>query len=75
MNLANVRWVQANHGRVPVGAIEGGRTANGESMFIGRTIYKKTLAIGKIVRTHGAMFISYRGKEIGVKFYEALVQN
>ncbi|XP_078049756.1 uncharacterized protein LOC144476545 isoform X1 [Augochlora pura] len=72
---AEFKWVHAANGYVPEGSVEGGRTMNGETLYIGRTYHNGVPCSGKIQRSHGVLYIPYEGKEIPCKNYEVLVQN
>ncbi|XP_018321824.1 uncharacterized protein LOC108734675 [Agrilus planipennis] len=66
-------WVPAENGHVPPGAVEGGRTSNGEILYIGRVSHGKAQTIGKIQPSHGCLYIPYDSKEQSFKKYEVLV--
>ncbi|KAK0075842.1 hypothetical protein PV325_006245, partial [Microctonus aethiopoides] len=72
---AEFHWIPSRNGQVPPGAIEGGRTNSGETLFIGRTYHHGTPVIGKIHPSHGNLYIAYNGQEIPYKEYEVLVQH
>ncbi|XP_055859193.1 uncharacterized protein LOC129921409 isoform X2 [Episyrphus balteatus] len=69
------RWVPAADGFVPPGAVEGGRTVQGEPLFIGRANYCGSLTPGKIQKSHGCLYIPFAGQERRVVSYEVLVGN
>ncbi|XP_058065357.1 uncharacterized protein LOC131215006 [Anopheles bellator] len=71
----NVSWVRSGFGEVPRNAILGGRTWNGEPLYIGRANYRGSLAPGKIFQRHRTLYISYGGREISIRDYEVLVEN
>ncbi|KAJ8917486.1 hypothetical protein NQ315_005535 [Exocentrus adspersus] len=66
-------WIQSNKGVVPLGAVEGGRTVSGETLYIGRVYHKGMPTIGKIHPTHRTCYIPFDGKEILYEQYEILV--
>lgn len=67
-------WVPAINGYA-VGAVEAGRTANGELLYVGRAHYCGTLTCGKIHRSHGCLYIPYGGREVRIDGnYETLVR-
>ncbi|XP_045767902.1 annexin A7-like isoform X1 [Maniola jurtina] len=68
-----VRWVENRDGVVPPNAIVGGNTAAGEPLYIGRAREQGSLTPGKVHPSHGAMYVSFAGKEIAHKHYEILV--
>ena len=43
----NLDWVPASLGSVPAGALQGGHTADGEVLYIGRYNFEGTLICGK----------------------------
>lgn len=66
-------WVPAINGYA-LGAIEAGRTSNGEVLYVGRAHYSGSLTCGKIHRSHGCLYIPYGGREIRIDAnYEILV--
>lgn len=78
-NLGNVErkmcWEKCVTGNIPEGAIPGGKTARGETLFIGRTIvHGNTYSVGKVHPSHGCLYVPYDGTEISFKEYEVLVQ-
>lgn len=71
----NVTWVQSGHGSVPPNAVVGGRTSNGEPLYIGRTHFSGALTPGKVHPSHGSLYIPFGGAEIPFKSYEVLIEN
>jgi hypothetical protein len=51
----------------------GGKTEDGETLYIGRVKHDGTLTIGKVQPSHGVCYISYGGKEIRYSDFEILV--
>lgn len=41
-------WVPASDGHIPEGAVEGGRTCDGEPLYIGRAHHHGSLTVGKV---------------------------
>ncbi|XP_076638495.1 uncharacterized protein LOC143350326 [Colletes latitarsis] len=72
---AEFKWVHAGHGHVPPYAVEGGRTVEGEPLYIGRVFENGVPCLGKIHRSHGCLYVPYDGKELSFKSYEVLVQH
>ena len=66
-------WVQARGGQVPPGAVEGGRTKDGESLYVGRVHHQGSHTVGKVHPSHKTCYIPFGGKEVGYKDYEILV--
>lgn len=67
-----VTWVPASNGEVPTGAIEGGRTCNGEKLFIGRAHHHGSHVVGKVHPSHRFLYIPFGGKEESLSNYEVL---
>ncbi|CAG0886305.1 unnamed protein product [Darwinula stevensoni] len=70
---SNLGWVAASRGSVPAGTLQGGRTARGEALFIGRCKHAGDLVCGKVHPSHGVCYIPYAGGEHGSQNYEVLV--
>lgn len=71
----NVSWVPSGHGHIPPGAIPGGRTANGETLYVGRTHYMGSLTVGKVHPSHNTLYIAYGGNEVPIKAYEIMIEH
>ncbi|XP_026333588.1 uncharacterized protein LOC113240478 [Hyposmocoma kahamanoa] len=67
-----IRWKPASNGAVPAGAIPGGHTKTGETLYIARVDHMNSLTPGKVHRSHGCMYISFGGKEVRHTQYEVL---
>jgi len=70
-----VSWTPERDGRVPPEAIVIGQTAEGENLYMGRTMHDGTLTPGKIQPSHGCLYIPYGGEELKFFEYEVLVLN
>jgi len=70
-----VSWVPSSGGSVPDNAIPGGLSEDGQTLYIGRAPHEGTMTSGKIHPSHGNLYISYGGAEIGFPDYEVLVKN
>lgn len=70
-----VNWVGSSGGEILPNAIPGGVSLDGETLYIGRTQHEDTLTVGKVHPSHGTLYISYGGAEIGFDSYELLVLN
>ncbi|XP_064466160.1 natterin-3-like [Ornithodoros turicata] len=66
-------WERESGGRLPPGAVQGGATADGEPLYIGRTYHDGTLTIGKIQCSHGSLYIPHGGDEHKYSDYQVLV--
>lgn len=67
------KWVQSSHGIVPPGAVPGGITFTGETLYIGRAYHCGQLIVGKVHCSHGCMFIAHCNAEHRALEYEVLV--
>lgn len=52
-----VSWVDASGDAVPANAIEGGKTEDGETLYIGRVLHEGAQTVGKFHPSHGKMYI------------------
>ncbi|KAK4879055.1 hypothetical protein RN001_007201 [Aquatica leii] len=68
-----LQWVPSANGQVPPGAVPGGHTSNGETLYLGRVRHANALTVGKIHPSHGCLYIPYGGGEIRHNSYEILV--
>lgn len=66
-------WEFASNGHVPEGAIEIGRTADGETLYAGRCLHSGTQTPGKVQPSHECLYIPFNGEEISFSDYEVLV--
>lgn len=71
----NVSWVPTSYGSVPPNALAGGRTASGETLYVGRAHWQGSLTPGKVHPSHGTLYIPYGGAEVPIKSYEILIEN
>lgn len=68
----NLRWVPASNGSAPPGAIPGGRTSSGETLYIGRARYQLSVTPGKVHPSHHSCYIGFAGSEVAIKMYDVL---
>ncbi|CAH2059729.1 unnamed protein product, partial [Iphiclides podalirius] len=68
----NLRWVPASNGNVPPGAIPGGKTASGETLYVGRARHQMSITPGKVHPSHNACYIGFGGAEVVHKMYDVL---
>lgn len=66
-------WVPTFGGHVPPGAVEGGKTSDGESLYIGRVHHDNAITVGKVHPSHGVCYVPFDGKEVAHDSYETLV--
>jgi Protein of unknown function (DUF3421) len=52
-----------------------GRTASGETLYVGRAWHMGALTPGKIQPSHGNLYIPYNGGEVALATYELLIEN
>ncbi|RWS28818.1 natterin-4-like protein [Leptotrombidium deliense] len=65
-------WIHASNGTVPTGAIQGGKTASGEPLFVGRHRHQGSVTVGKVHPSHGKLYLSFGGNEESYSEYEVL---
>lgn len=68
----SLRWVPASNGNVPPGAIPGGRTTTGETLYVGRARYQLSITPGKVHPSHNSCYIGFGGQEVAHKMYDVL---
>jgi hypothetical protein len=51
----SVGWIPAKNGEIPQNAVVGGKTANGEALYIGRAHHKRSLLPGYVQRLEGCV--------------------
>ncbi|KAF2884505.1 hypothetical protein ILUMI_21679 [Ignelater luminosus] len=68
-----LRWVRNSGGYIPPGAVPGGRTNTGETLYIGRVHHGGSETVGKVHPSHGCLYIPYGGNEVSYKQYDILV--
>src|SRR5699024_3003848 len=56
-------WRHASNGFVPGDAVEGGVDVNGEMLYVGRANDSGDMIPGKIVPSHGVLYVPYGGEE------------
>jgi len=70
---ANLVWVPACDGAVPLGALQGGQQSDGQTLYIGRAYHNGSMVIGKVHPGHKTLYVSFGGEEIPIHSYEVLV--
>ncbi|PNF23642.1 hypothetical protein B7P43_G03052 [Cryptotermes secundus] len=71
--MPNHHWIPCDNGKVPMDAFICGMDKDGSSLYVGRAFHEGDLLPGKIVPSHGCIYVCRNGAEHGVKRYEALV--
>ncbi|KAF5305512.1 hypothetical protein FQA39_LY01603 [Lamprigera yunnana] len=66
-------WVPTSGGNIPMDAVEGGRTENGEPLYVGRVWHDGAHTVGKVHPSHGCCYIPYDSQEMCFCDYEILV--
>ncbi|KAK9753733.1 Protein of unknown function (DUF3421) [Popillia japonica] len=72
---SKLSWQHCDGIRIPPTAVPGGRTATGETLYIGRAHHSGSLSVGKVHPSHRCLYIPFGGKEVPVKSFEILVAN
>lgn len=72
---SDVKWKREKNGKIPSGAFPGGKTRQGEILYIGRVDHSRSKTVGKVHQTHGCLYIPYGGQELSFKDYEVLTGN
>ncbi|XP_017783331.1 PREDICTED: natterin-1-like [Nicrophorus vespilloides] len=67
------RWETINCGIIPKGAVAGGMTRCGETLYIGRVYHQGTHTVGKVHPSHHCCYITVCGRELSCNQYEILV--
>lgn len=66
------KWVKSCDGCVPSNAVEGGHTACGEPLYVGRCFHNGAQIIGKIQASFKGILIPFGGIEVKHCHYEVL---
>ncbi|KAI8127487.1 hypothetical protein CVS40_2685 [Lucilia cuprina] len=70
----NYCWQHYDNKTIPTNAISTGSVnSSGESIYIGRGHYENTLTVGKILPSHGFLYIPFNGMEIKLLNFEILI--
>lgn len=65
-------WIPTSGREIPTGAIQGGATADGEPLFIGRHEHEGSYVVGKIQPSHEVLYVAFGGQEVPYRDYEIL---
>lgn len=68
----NYEWRSASDGNVPAGAIVGGRTKTGETLYVGRASHCGITTPGKVHPSHRCLYLPFGWKEHRYTHYEVL---
>ncbi|XP_064214053.1 uncharacterized protein LOC659212 [Tribolium castaneum] len=66
-------WVKTTEDKIPEGAVEGGRTVDGEPLYIGRVEHEGSHTVGKVHPSYKCCLIPFDGKELRFTEYEILI--
>ncbi|XP_060838903.1 uncharacterized protein LOC132920491 isoform X1 [Rhopalosiphum padi] len=67
-----VHWVHASNGQIPSNALPGGFDATNEQLYVARAEHNGALIPGKLVPSHGVVYIPWGGVENPKENYEVL---
>ena len=74
VSMPSMKWVAAEDGILPCGAIEAGADADGNPLYVARTTAPGSLIVGALNSMLGGAYVPYEDqKEHKVTSYEALV--
>jgi Protein of unknown function (DUF3421) len=65
-------WEFCKGGEVAEGAVEIGKTSDGEPLYMGRALHCGTQTPGKVQTSHGCLYIPFNGEEVAIQEYEML---
>jgi hypothetical protein len=71
----SVSWVESSGETIPPNAIPAGAAEDGEVLYVGRASHEDTVTVGKFHPSHGTVYISFGGKEVGNEVFQVLVKN
>lgn len=74
-NNGSFTWQHSSNGSFPPNAVVGGRTANGETLYVGRAKHGHLTIPGKVHPSHQCLYLACDWKEHMKKNYEVLVRN
>lgn len=73
VNLAGVKLSPLmKNGNVPAGAFQGGSEADGTPLYVARAEFRGGVYPAKLNRRHGKAYVSYNGREYGLRSYKVL---
>lgn len=70
---SNYEWRKSSDGNIPPNAVVGGRTSNGETLYVGRASHCGVTTPGKVHPTHRCLYLPFGWKEHRYTQYEVLV--
>ncbi|XP_075730059.1 uncharacterized protein LOC119163175 isoform X2 [Rhipicephalus microplus] len=72
-NGAPLAWLPESNGAVPSGALQGGKSHDGEPLYNGRAKHNGMLTIGKVHPSQRRLYVSFGYKEYSYTEYQVLV--
>lgn len=70
----NCTWVAVNGNKLPIDAVEGGYTEDGEILYVGRVHHEGHLIIGKVQPSTKLCYFAFESMQHTARFFEILVQ-
>jgi len=68
-----VQWVHASNGQIPPNALPGGFDASNEQLYVARAEHNGALIPGKLVPSHGVVYVAWGGVENPKENYEVRI--
>jgi len=65
-------WIATSGNRIPTGSVQGGISAEGEPLYIGRHEHGGSWVIGKVQPSHGVLYVPFGGEEVAFAEFEIL---
>ncbi|KAK7069849.1 hypothetical protein SK128_022179 [Halocaridina rubra] len=65
-------WQAASSGQIPMGAVQGGYSENGEPLYVGRFRRGFKFITGKVHPSHRVCYVPDGGREVSAANYEVL---
>lgn len=65
-----VQWVHASNGQIPPNALPGGFDGTNEQLYVARAEHNGALIPGKLVPSHGVVYVAWGGVENPKENYE-----
>jgi len=72
VTIEGVSWAPGSNGTAGEGSLVGGQD-NGEDMIVARGNFEGALLPGKLIPSHGVMYVPWGGEEHGLEEYETLI--
>ncbi|KAJ2947697.1 hypothetical protein O0L34_g9466 [Tuta absoluta] len=72
-NFEDFVWVQVEDGKIPAGAVVGGKDTSGEQIFVARAKHNKDLVPGMVMPSHNRAYVPWDGEVHKKAIFEVLV--